>query len=150
MDIHGKNELEVAFPKLLGTPYTITSPKNTEYNCIAWAVGEDQVFWWPDEWDIAYWPEGVPREETQEAFIQAYGTLGYETCDNNINLEEGYEKVAIYVDDTGKPKHAARQLSSGLWTSKLGQSNDIEHTLDGLTNSIYGQVGLILKRKIQK
>ena len=29
------------------------------------------------------------------------------------------------IDTNGKPTHAARQLSSGLWTSKLGKLQDI-------------------------
>ena len=66
---------------------------------------------------------------------------------NSIAYEEGFEKVAIYIDTHGKPTHAARQLSSGIWTSKLGQLEDIEHSkLDDITGSQYGSVGVILKR----
>lgn len=62
--------------------------------------------------------------------------------------EEGFEKIAIYIDSHGKPTHAARQLSSGKWTSKLGQLEDIEHSnLDDVTGLHYGSVGAILKRQ---
>jgi hypothetical protein len=54
------------------------------------------------------------------AFIQAYKSLGYELCDNS-ELEAGFEKIAIYATSDGEPTHAARQLSVGLWTSKLGR-----------------------------
>lgn len=46
-----------------------------------------------------------------------------------------------------KPTHAARQLSSGHWTSKLGDCEDIEHfALDGVANKIYGAAVVFLKR----
>lgn len=40
----------------------------------------------------------------------------------------------------------ARQLPSGLWTSKLGEMEDIEHTLRGLKGDIYGAATGFLKR----
>jgi hypothetical protein len=44
--------------------------------------------------------------------------------------------------------HAARQLPSGAWTSKLGDWEDIEHNaLSGLESSFYGRVSIILKRQ---
>ena len=39
--------------------------------------------------------------------------------------------VAIYQSG-GLPTHAARQLSDGNWTSKLGPNIDITHSLSGL------------------
>jgi hypothetical protein len=42
--------------------------------------------------------------------------------------------------------HAARQLPTGHWTSKLGESEDIEHRLHDLEGLIYGQVVLVLAR----
>src|SRR5205807_2520447 len=120
--------LEEIFPALLGRVYQVTSPPEKKYNCIAWAVGDTAQWWWPAESsplrDI-YWPSGVPREETLEAFRQAFATLGYVVCDDE-RLEEGYEKVALFAS-FGVPKHAARQLPSGRWTSKLGEREDIEH-----------------------
>ena len=48
----------------------------------------------------------------------------------------------------GIPTHAARQLRSGRWTSKLGQAEDIEHELRALEGAIHGAVVLILKRQV--
>ena len=128
------------FPNLAETGYRITSPAAPHYNCIAWSVHDDTTWWWPDPFGLYYWPESVPRLETLAAFIAAYGTRGYELCDNG-SLETGFEKVAIYVDTDGTPTHAARQLASGHWTSKLGRQEDIEHlTLAGLTGTTYGHV----------
>ena len=42
----------------------------------------------------------------------------------------------------------ARQLPSGLWTSKLGESEDIEHQVEGLEGSSYGNVLVYLCREI--
>jgi hypothetical protein len=63
-------------------------------------------------------------------------------------LELEYQKIAIYIDVSGTPTHAARQLPNGKWTSKLGWLEDIEHELDGLTGDRYGCVAQILKRPI--
>jgi hypothetical protein len=104
---------------------TVTSLETTEYNCIAWAAEENDRVWWPDSLNIGYWPDGVAREETLDAFIAAYATLEYEPCADGV-LEPGFQKIVIY-SHSGKPTHAARQLPSGLWTSKLGRWFDIEH-----------------------
>ena len=55
-----------------------------------------------------YWPPGVPREETLEAFRQAFAALGNEVCDDD-RLEEGYEKVALFAY-LGAPKHTAGSI----------------------------------------
>jgi hypothetical protein len=81
-----------------------------------------------------------------DAFIAAYTILGYEPCGDGL-LEFGYEKVAIYLDGRGKPTHAARQLPSGTWTSKLGEGEDIEHTVpEAVMGDVYGTVGQFLRR----
>ncbi|MBL7131147.1 MAG: hypothetical protein ISS45_07080 [Candidatus Omnitrophica bacterium] len=79
-----------------GSEFLITSPESPNYNCIAWAANEDVRWWWPDPLRIYYWPNGIERVNTVEHFIAAYGTLGYEPCDNEIP-EDGFEKVALYV-----------------------------------------------------
>ncbi len=104
----------------------ITSPRDSFYNCIAWAV-QDNVNWWePDVRGEYYWPEGIPRRYTLDAYLSAYRTIGYEVCENQ-NIEKGFEKIALYTDNYGVPQHAARQINESKWTSKLGKSFDIEH-----------------------
>jgi hypothetical protein len=136
--------LEQAFPNLIPGEYRGTSPADANYNCIAWAAGETDRWWWPDAAGVSYWPSGVPREETLDAFLAAFATLGYAPT-GDPSLEPDTEKVAIFAN-SGVPTHAVRQLPHGRWTSKLGQSEDIEHLLNGLTGGIYGRVALILKR----
>jgi hypothetical protein len=140
------SHLEDAFPGLHGRPYEITSRKDERYNCVAWAAGDDQNWWWPDENEEDRWPDGVARSETVEAFRDAFATLGYAACDND-QAEVGYEKVAVFAL-AGAPKHATRQLPTGRWTSKLGLVEDIEHDLHDLAGSSYGLVVLIMKRRL--
>ncbi len=138
-------DLSDDFPQLEETGFRLTSPQTPEYNCIAWAASEDDVWWWPDAQETAYWPPNVARELTIRAFIEAYSQCGYAVCEKE-QLEEGYEKIAIYaVDDT--PTHVARQLETGKWTSKLGQSFDIEHdVLDGVNGPTYGECAILMRR----
>ncbi len=134
------------------------SPQTEDYNCIAWAADDTSQCWWPDKMGIGYWPERVPRDETLDSFIAAYRDIGYEVC-NDPMPELGYKKVAIYVDTEGKPTHAARQLVSGNWTSKLGVSFDIEHDfftewpdiiVDALFHQTtdYGKLVVILRKPV--
>ncbi len=103
-----------------------------------------------------FWFNNIPSQAILENFILAFGKLGYETCENS-ELEENFEKVAIYVstkDEIYTPKemptHMARQLSNGKWTSKLGQDVDISHDfLQSVEGETYGEVKQILKRPKQ-
>ena len=63
-------------------------------------------------------------------------------------MEPGFEKIALFATDQAVPLHAARQLASGRWTSKLGEREDIEHALRDLEGEIYGTVVLIMKRPV--
>jgi hypothetical protein len=122
---------------------TVTSKATTQYNCIAWAAGDVLNNWWPDEMDIGFWPARVSREETLPAFVQAYETLGYKLCLDD-SLQEGHEKVAIFgigPEGSETPTHAALQLKSGEWTSKLGPFEDISHkSVHDVRGPVYGRV----------
>lgn len=143
-------EIETAFPNLTKNGFTITSPATEDYNCLAWAADESERWWWPDPFYVNYWPEDALRDETLEAFAQAYQTLGYEPCAEE-QLETGFEKVAVYADSEGTPTHAARQLPSGQWSSKLGSLEDITHSsLDALAGELYGAAVLLLKRPVKE
>ncbi len=141
--------IENYFPRLGVGNYQITSPASELYNCIAWAAGYDDLWWWPDHLELYYWPPGLPRLETVGAFAQAFAALGYTPC-QTAEIEPGFEKVAIYADTRGRPTHAARQLPGGPWTSKLGKLEDIEHgNLECLERTSYGSLALFLKRPVQ-
>ena len=138
------SDLSRTFPNLIASGYRETSPQTRAYNCIAWAAGVDSAWWWPDEY--TFWPEAVPCTATLDTFIAAYKTVGYVECSDG-NFENGYEKIAIYADENQEPTHAARQMKSGKWTSKLGASHDIEHnTVEALYGDAYGIAMRFMKR----
>jgi hypothetical protein len=89
----------------------------------------------------------VPREVTLDGFRAAFATLGYVACPGQ-DLEPGFERIALFANDRLVPKHAARQLPSGRWTSKLGKLEDIEHALHDLEGTLYGTVVLFMKRPL--
>ncbi len=138
-------QTEYKFPRLKDGGYTPTSKEDINYNCIAWALGDDKRWWWPN--GIYYWPDNLKLGSNAENFFTCFKKFGYIRCDNP-NMEQGYEKLALYVDANNSPTHAARQLSNGNWTSKLGKSVDIEHTLDGLIGPIYGIAKYFFKKTI--
>ena len=129
--------------------FFLTSPETPSYNCIAWAAGDCHRFWWPSTPPFTYWPPGVPRKEELDCFVVAFSTLGYQVCSDGT-FERGFEKVAIFADVNGKPTHAARQVSKGDWTSKLGRAEDIRHTVYGLEGAEYGDVVTYMKRPIAR
>ena len=84
-------------------------------------------------------------ESSLVAFVAAFGTLGYEPCADGA-LEDGFERVAIYESPDGV-QHAARQLSTGWWTSKVGTLEDIEHASPAeLEGTEYGKVVQYMRR----
>ena len=140
-------DLERHFPALAHSPYEVTSPAEVDYNCVAWAMGNDSRWWWPDDFNQYFWPAEAPRRATLQAFVQTFTRLGFELCADG-SAEPGWEKIAIYAKDDGTPTHVARQLPNGSWTSKLGQLEDIEHQdLDQLSGTHYGRPVRFLRRR---
>lgn len=141
--------LPSTFPNLTNNNHNVTSPKTRSYNCIAWAAGDDERWWWPDPFKTSYWPPGTNRGESLQDFMDAYSQLGYVRCSNGT-LEVGLEKIAIFATTSAegyKPAHAARQLESGCWTSKIGEEEDISHTnVRDVECSEYGQVVVFMSR----
>jgi hypothetical protein len=135
------------FPNLNHKNHIVTSDWDRSYNCIAWAAGCNHQWWEPVK--PYYWPPNAPREITISAYAKAFETVGYTKCANG-NLEEGFEKIAIFAareDGRLVPTHAARQLPDGRWASKLGKSEDIEHlTLKDLDSPDYGKAVRFMRR----
>jgi hypothetical protein len=105
-----RNEL----PRLTAHNCRETSPGSWQYNCIAWAVGVTDAWWWPIPG--RYWPPSLPREESLAAFVALFATFGYMPSVTSL-LETGIEKVALYAVNN-IPTHAARQLPSVFRPSK--------------------------------
>ena len=144
--------LEEDFPNLRASGYEIQSREAYVPNCTGWALRDHHHYWDPHLVGFLpfyYWPPGVPRNDSVDALVQVFQLFQYQECEG-MELEAGFEKVAIYGTAEGDATHAARQLPSGSWTSKLGQEEDIEHrTLDALTGEKYGTVVRIMKRPLK-
>lgn len=135
------------FPRLTLANYRITSPATLDYNCVAWAA-EDTEHWWQPG---TYWlPKDWPEDHASLAALeQAFAAMGYADCSMDARCEPGFVKVALYGSGFFYT-HAARQLASGKWTSKLGMDVDIEHdTPDDVAGGVYGEVVEIMKRPIR-
>jgi hypothetical protein len=83
-------------------------------------------------------------EESVDAFEAAFATLDYAPYADE-GVESEFERIALFAK-SGVPTHAARQLPSGRWASKLGMREDIEHDLHALEGDLYGNVVRLLKR----
>lgn len=137
--------LENEFPGLRPSGYRKTSEKTCLYNCIAYAAG-DTARWWSTDPNY-HWPQGAIRDDGINALISAFEVIGYEQCGDG-DFEEGFEKVALYAKE-GRWKHAARQLASGYWTSKMGGMEDIQHqTLDAIEGDTYGFTTHFMRRSL--
>lgn len=159
-EIHADKLIKQAFENLKDGEFEKTSSCDPRYNCIAHAAEDCRRKWWPMPEERVnndrYWPKDAPPEETEEAFIVAFGTRGYEPCDS-AELEAGYEKVVLYVSDKatltapkGTPTHMARQLPCGKWTTKAGDEWDFRHdTLNGVEGKAYGTIKRVMCRKRQ-
>ena len=79
------------------------------------------------------------------ALQRVFEQLEYDVCADG-SFEEGFEKVALYVDDLGRYTHAARQTPDGRWTSKLGRGEDIAHAdPDDVAGGVYGSIAGFMK-----
>ncbi|HUB06289.1 MAG TPA: hypothetical protein VMB50_04780 [Myxococcales bacterium] len=141
--------LDAEFPNLRASNAKRTSEPTPQYNCIAWAAGDTKRKWWPGVGKEAFWPHGVSGKAKVESFIAAYRTKGYSVCADG-SFEAGFEKIAIYADGT-EPRHAARQVPDRQkWTSKLGNSPDIEHDLADVEGPLYGRPRIFMRRRLPR
>jgi hypothetical protein len=114
---------------------------------VGWAAEDTEHWWQPGK----YWlPKDWPADDVGlTALEQAILALGYVDCSMDARCEPGFEKVALYGSGL-LYTHAARQLSNGKWTSKLGEDVDIEHdTPEDVAGGLYGEIVEIMKRPIR-
>lgn len=112
------------FPNLTDDVHEIKSAYDRNYNCIAFAADDQTKWWWPASQDD-YWPASVTNLVTMDAFVEAFGTLGYIECIDG-SLESGFEKVALYGKPSAggriEPTHMAKQLPDGRGGSDISAS----------------------------
>ncbi len=83
-----------------------------------------------------------PRPRLQ---VAVFKTLGYERC-GDAAVDPDHDRVILHANG-GQWTHAARQLPSGAWTSKLGMDEDIEHdTPECLCGPDYGTAYCVMQR----
>jgi hypothetical protein len=99
---------------------------------------------------LFHWPVPCDLNTTGSLadLLAALATVGYSTCENGM-LESGFEKIAVYAYSEAEYTHAARQLPSGNWTSKLGKWELIEHdTPQDVAGGVYGTIFQFMKRPL--
>ncbi|MBI3821801.1 MAG: hypothetical protein HY289_03870 [Planctomycetes bacterium] len=138
------------FPNLI--EYTVTSPKDAAYNCVAFAAGDTTRKWDPGMLPAPgyYWPPGALEDDNDDvdALKRAFAEIGFEECATG-ELEAGIQKVALYAMVPDDWLHAAVQEPSGEWSSKLGNGYDIRHkTPHCMEGPLYGTVMCFMKRRI--
>lgn len=139
--------LVAIFPGLAADGFRETSPSTSDYNCIAWAASRADQWWEPDPFLQFFWPAGIGRQYTLSAYVAAYESVGFVVC-ATIDFEVLFEKIVIFADANGVPKHAARQLENGKWTSKLGRDVDIEHATPAALSGVhYGQPVCFMRKR---
>ena len=131
--------------------FKITSPVDPGYNCISWAMRYN------DRWTavpsgvpyldgVMWWPPNAKEGDNISCLVDAFCQEGFEVCSSEL-FEEEWLKVALYYNPVNKNwTHAARQLRSGVWASKLGQSYDIEHGSPyTIESTVYGKVYCVMR-----
>ncbi|MBI2187273.1 MAG: hypothetical protein HYU37_09160 [Acidobacteria bacterium] len=138
--------LEALFPRLREEGYEIKSEIDPAYNCIAFSLDDNERWWEPFRPD-GFWPEGVELNDTLNGFVALFQAQGFVVCEDG-NVEAGFEKIALYGNAAVNAfAHVARLSAAGVWVSKLGELEDIEHnTLEALTSHGYGEPVMFLKR----
>src|SRR4051794_40717458 len=97
------------FPRLTPENHHVTSPRDLEYNCIAWSAADTQHWWQPG----IFWPIATNLDDYGlSALEQVFLSLGYSDCGMDAAQEVGFEKIAVYGGGMFYT-HAARQLPSG-------------------------------------
>lgn len=153
------------FPKLeFDREFSVVSPEDKGYNCIAWAMGFDDrwVDYIDDHSPKKWWPLGVARDWNPDTLIDAFEAVGFEPWGMDDSIEEGYDKVALYkvnpfyepVSKEWKQEgwcHAARIVEQGVYHSKIGPSFDVKHRSGDLfAGTSYGEVYQIMRRSQDK
>lgn len=151
-------ELYGIFPNLERAKAEITSPSDSDYNCIAWAL-DDQTKWYepfglvlPSSTPPYVWPPelpSIPDDRRISTYIRFFELFGYEVVDNEL-LEPGFQKIALYTHDS-EFRHVARQTSSGNWSSKMGAQEDIAHDLSALESEgpyAYGKASIFMRKPV--
>lgn len=144
--------LDKAFPALCRCKhFDVLDYPDLLYNCIAYAMGTDQM--WVSPYRDApwvWWPDTCPFTMEPDSLVQAFQALGFEKCiANNVDNEDGYEKAILYQNG-GLWTHASRVTGIEECESKLGESWKVQHDRgEVFVGSIYGTIYAVMKRPVR-
>jgi hypothetical protein len=149
---NGRELIEAHFPGLRDVEWHIRSDRDTRYNCVAFALGDDSRWWQPPPWNPLtraawYWPPDGPSTGTLDDYVWVFEREGYERCADGSH-EVGYEKIALYETADGQRVHVSKMDASGTWFSKLGRSHDIEHpTVESVSSEAWSGLPRVFLRR---
>lgn len=97
------------------------------------------------------WPSQLDMSASLDNFREFFALFGFEEWPvDAIEHNKGVEKIALYVS-RGEVQHVARQHpDTGLWQSKMGPEEDIEHRHpNDVVGNQCGQVAALMGRGYQ-
>jgi hypothetical protein len=138
-------EIQRDFPALNQNNSELRSPKDFNYNCLAFALGDEQNWWEPPGEFGFYWPPGFPKDLTVPTVIGIINVHGF-VVESDLTKQPETDSIAIYAKGP-EWTHFAK-FTAGRWTSKLGVGRDIYHSSPKvLEGDLYGEVVKILSRQ---
>ena len=90
-------EIHEDFPGLTGDNHKETSPRDFNYNCLAFAVGDLNNWWEPPSQFGNYWPPGFPEDVTVETAVAILRVHGY-GVEAGPGSDPGGDAVAIFAE----------------------------------------------------
>ena len=143
--------IETLFPEFASgySWYEIASFPDSRYNCMAFAMGDTRKRWSPtkdsNEGEV-YWPLELMDDHVAN-FLAVFELEGYQQCEHG-EPEDGFDKVALFINEWGDVSHVAFQPGgTDHWLSKLGKWHDIRHEkVDAVSGRLYGWPDVFLSR----
>ncbi|MBA7624211.1 hypothetical protein ES703_31618 [subsurface metagenome] len=143
-----RERFEDAFPNLEWGQWSITGDADDVYNCIAWSAGETDV--WYNKISNDNSDPDHPITGIDETFGDNDGVFEISDMDAFYDAK-GYEPTGTGPEDadimyyTGY--HAAKKTDYGMYESKCGTWEKIDHVWDQLNGDTYGTPTRYYKQK---
>jgi hypothetical protein len=127
-----------------------------EYNCAGLAFGVEK--WWEPKRikagkvlnPYAYWPDGLPKTPSIEAYIAAAELCKFQQCDKAEWDKFNGTKIILFHNQEHEFTHALRHVAGDKCLSKLGEYSDVEHSLGALDGDYYGSGRIYMKIRIDQ
>ena len=101
-----KEDVEADFPALKSRDYEL-SDQDFNFNCLAYALGDQTNWWEPPRGSGRYWPAGFPADvtiQTAESIIRTHGF----TAELDAAIEPDTDAIAIYGQGHGSGRLPGR------------------------------------------